>query len=152
VRQVAREPEELELEREREQVDRGRSRRRANRLVQEIEEANERVEGVRVLVVLDEETKHCLEPDRAGADAIRVGGQRVVGADQVSAGDGRELAPALVEKQVDMTEGLEAGAEAGAGAAGALRDRPDATPLLREELEDAVSLLYRAIAGRRLPS
>ena len=63
-----------------------------------------------------------------------------MGADERCAGDGVELAAALVQDELDVGERLQAGAEPRLRLANALRDRADTPPLVRVEVQDAVGL------------
>ena len=124
VRQVAREPEQLELERERERVERGARRARAG-LVERVEEARQRGERALVPLLLGEEAEHRLGADQPDAQAVRLLADGAVRPHEVDAGDRLELARALVELERDVRERLEPAAEARLRLADALRDGAD---------------------------
>src|SRR5665647_1510610 len=139
VRQVAGQPEQLELEREHERVER-RAALRDGRLVQDVEEAREGGEGALVRLLLAEETEHRLGADEADREAVVVLACRAVRPDELGAGDGLEVAGALVEHQGGVRERLEARAEARLRLPDALGDRADTAAVERVEVEHAVGL------------
>ena len=145
MREVAGEPEELELEGEHERVEGGLSGKPRLDGVEEVEEAGQGVERARVRVPLEEEAQHGLQADVADRKPVAVGAAQVVGADEIDAGDGVELAPPLVQHRLDVAERLETPPEARFRLACAFRDRSGAAPLEREEMEHAVGL---AVANR----
>ncbi len=138
VRQVTRQPEELELERERERFERRAAVVRDARLVEQVEEARERDERALVRLRLREQAQHRLDADQTGAQAIRLLPRRTVRAHEVDARDRVQLAGALVQEKRDVRQRLEARAEARLRLPDALRDRTDAAALARVEVEDAV--------------
>jgi len=71
MRQVAREPEQLELEREPERVER-RPRTAVRRVVEKIEEARHRGERALVRLLLTEEAQHRLGADHPDGKAVVV--------------------------------------------------------------------------------
>ena len=91
MREVAGEPEQLQLKGEDERVERGLGRKRGLDVVEEVEEARQRIEGGRVGVLLDEEAKHRLEADVAHRHAVAVDAPALVGAQKVGAAHGAEL-------------------------------------------------------------
>ena len=146
VRQVAREPEELELERE-ERAGRAPAAPAAPTSTSS-SRSRKRVSAWKARGFsspLEEEPQHRLEPDVPDREPVRVRPARVVRADEVRPGDRVQLAAALVQHELDVAERLEPGAEAGPRLARALRDRADAAAVEREEMEDAVGL---AVADR----
>ena len=107
-------------------------------VVERLEKPRQRREGLLVRLLLGEEAQHRLEPDHPDLQPIRVGADPVVGVDERGTGDGLELAAPLVEHELDVGERLEARAEPRLGLADALGDRPDASPVLGVDVQDAV--------------
>ena len=140
MREVAREPQELELEREDERVERGLGGQSGLDSVEKVEEARQRVERSGVRVLLDEEAEHRLEADVADRHSVAVDAGALVGAQEVGAADCAQLPPPLVQHELDVAEGLEPGAEARLRLAHSLRDRPDPAALERVEVKDAIRL------------
>ena len=118
----------------------GARARPRRRVVERVEEAGQRREGLLVRLLLGEEPQHRLEPDHPDLQPVRIGADAVVRADERGAGDGVELAAALVQDELDVRERLQAGAEARLRLPNALRDGADAAPLVRVEVQDAVGL------------
>ena len=139
VRQVARQPEQLQLEGERERVERG-PLRRVRRLVEQVEEARQRGERALVRLLLGEQAQHRLGADQAGGEPVVVVACRLVRPDELDAGDRLQLAGALMEHELDVRERLEPAAEAGRRLADTLRNGSDAAALERVQVEDAVGL------------
>ena len=79
-----------------------------------------------------------LEPDHPGLQAIRVCADPVVGVDERGTCHGFELAPTLVEHELDMGERLQARSEPRLGLANALGDSSHASPVLGIDMQDAV--------------
>ena len=123
MREIAREPEELELEGEDERLQSRLRRKLRLDVVQQVEEPRERVERSRLRLLLDEEAQHCLEPDVADGEPVRIRARTVVRADQLRPADRVQVAPALVQQQLDVGERLEPTAEARLGLADSLGDR-----------------------------
>ncbi len=73
MRQVTREPEKLELERQRQGISRGAALDLPPDRLEQVEKAHERVERLRVRIVLDEQAKHRLDADMADRDRVRIG-------------------------------------------------------------------------------
>ncbi len=140
MRQVAREPKQLELEGERERVERRACIRDLVGLVEEVEEAGERLERPLVRLRLAEQAQHRLGPDQPHAEPVRLLARRPVGGDQVDARDGLQLARALVQLEPHVRERLEAGPDAGLRLPDPLRDRADPASLPRVEVEDPIGL------------
>ena len=140
MRQVAREPQELELEGDDERIEGRLGGEHSLHVVEQVEEAGQRVERPSVLVSLEEETEDSLEPDVADRHPVGVGAQAVVRPEEIRAGDGLQLAAALVEHELDVAERLEAGAEPRPRLPSALGDRAHAPTLERVEMEDAIGL------------
>ncbi len=140
MRQVPREPKQLQLKRERERVERCPGRRPACRhlLIEKLEEPRQSAECTRVRLLLGEEAEHRFEPDEPDVEPIRVLAGLVVRLDQIDTGDGLQLAGALMEEQLDMTQRLQPRPEARLGPADALRDRADAPAIERVEVEHAI--------------
>ena len=139
VREVAREPQQLELEGERERLVRRAGGGRL-RVVEQVEEARQRGERARVPLLLAEEAEHRLRADEARAEPVRVLARRVVRADQLDARDRLELAASLVEHELDVRQRLQARAEARRRLADPLGDGADPAALERVEVQDAVGL------------
>ena len=91
MRQIAGEPEELELERERERIER-RPLGGVRRVVEHVEEADERGERALVLLLLGEEPEHRLGADQADAQPVEVVAGRLVVVDEIDARDRLQLA------------------------------------------------------------
>ena len=89
MREEAGEPQELQLEREHERVERGTFASLRLSVVERVEETGEREERAVVLLFLGVELQHRLEPDESDLEAVAVGADPVVGADERRAGDGR---------------------------------------------------------------
>src|SRR6185503_17802717 len=123
VREVAREPEQLQLEREYERVERGLGGQRGLDVVEEVEETSQRIEGGRIRVLLDKEAEHRLEADVTHRHAIAVDAPTLVGAQKVRAAHRVELPPPLVQHELDVAERLEPRPEARFRLAHTLRDR-----------------------------
>src|SRR4051795_1935274 len=140
VREVAREPEQLQLKREDERVERRLGGQRRLDVVEKVEEARERIEGGRVRVLLDEEAEHSLEADVAHRHAVAVDAPALVGAQKVGAPHCAQLSPPLVQHELDMAKGLEASPEARFRLADTLRDRTHPAALEGVEVEDAIRL------------
>ena len=133
-------PQQLQLEREHDGIERGARAGPRRSLVERVEEARQRREGLLVRLLLGEEPQHRLEPDHPDLEPVGIRADAVVRADERRAGDGVELAAALVEDELDVGERLQAGTEARLRLADALRDRADASPLVRVDVQDAVGL------------
>ena len=140
MRDVAGEPEQLELERERERVEGRPPPKPRGSAVERGEEPRQRLERALVPLLLDEEPQHRLGADEADRRAIRVLPCRSMRVDERRARDRVQLARALVEQELDMRERLQPPAEARRGLAHALRDRADASAVVRVQVEDAVGL------------
>ena len=100
---------------------------------------SKRREGAIVRLLLGEEAQHRLEPDHPHLELVGAGADPVVGADERRAGDGLELAPALVQHQLYVENGS------------SLAPKPDfvfrtpfalrhPSPLLGVDVQDAVCL------------
>ena len=139
VRQVAREPEQLQLEGEDERVER-RALRARRRVVEQVEEPRERGEGALVRLRLAEEAQHRLGADQADVQAVAVLAGGVVRAQELDPGDRLELAGSLVEHQLDVRERLEPGAEPRVRLPHAFRDCADAATTGGVEVQDPVGL------------
>ena len=94
--------------------------------------------GVRVAVV--EHARHGLAGAGGAVERAGVLAQARVGGDRLGAGDGQQLAAALVEHEVEPEERLQPAAEARARAAHALGDRADSAAIRGIEVQDAVGL------------
>ena len=103
----------------------GRDGARGGSSSSEVEEARQRRERALVRLLLGEEPQHRLGADQADREPVGLLARLVVRADELDAGDGLELARALVEHQLDVRERLEPRAEARLRAAHALRDGAD---------------------------
>src|SRR5262249_16809044 len=125
VREVAREPKELQLERERERIDCRSSLGACRKLVQQVEEARQRVESARVRLLLREQPQHRLGADQPDTQRVGLLADPVMRVAQVDAGDGLQLARPLVEHQLDVGQRLEPRAEARLRFADPLRDGAD---------------------------
>src|SRR5918996_736026 len=126
---VAGEPEQLELEGEDERLERRLGRKRRLDVVQEVEEARKGVERRRLRLLLDEEPEHGLQADVAHGQPVGIRTRAVVRADELRPAHRMEVAPPLVEEELDVAQRLEAGAEPRPRLADSLRDRAHA-PLL----------------------
>ena len=129
MRDVAGEPQELELERERDRIERGTSARARPDRVHRREEPRQRLERALVPLLLDEQPQHRLRADEPDREAVRILARRPMRVDERDAGDGVQLAGALVEEELDVRERLEPRAEARLRLADALRDRADAAAI-----------------------
>ena len=94
--------------------------------------------GVRVAVV--EHARHGLAGAGGAVERAGVLAQARVGGDGLRAGDGQQVAAALVEHEVEAEERLQPAAEARARAAHALGDRADSAAIRGIEVQDAVGL------------
>ena len=112
MRQIAREPEQLELEAERERIRRRTLALAGLGLVEQVEEARERLERAGVRLLLGEEAEHRLQRHEADTEPVRVFPRRPVGAQEVDAGDRVQLAAPFVQDELHVAERLEPGAEA----------------------------------------
>src|SRR5206468_625062 len=136
LREIAGQPEQLELKGERQRVERRTSAQAGRNRVDCGEEARDRLEGTLVLLLLDEQSEHGLGPDEPDREAIGVFTCRPVRVDERRAGDGVQLAGALVQQELDVGERLETGAETGLRLANSLGDRADASPVERVQVEN----------------
>src|SRR5206468_6482008 len=91
-----------------------------------------------VRLLLREEAQHRLRAEKTGSEAVLLLAGRVMRADELDAGNGLELAGALVEHQLDVRERLEPGAEARLRLADPLGNRADASAVERVQMEHAV--------------
>src|SRR6266542_302455 len=174
VREVAGQPEQLELEGEAERVELGPTGGSSGPVVQQVEEAGQRLEGARACLLLVEEAEHRLRTHEPDAEPVRILANRRMRMDEVGARLGRKLPGALVQNELHVAQGLQPPAETRARLADTLRHRPDAAPGEGVEVEHAVGLaeperaeddrlglegasrhgssLVRALAGRRTRS
>ena len=139
MRQVARDPEQLELERERERVE-GWARRARAGLVQRVEEARQRDERAVVALLLGEEAEHRLGADQPDAQAVGLLANRAVRPYEVDSRHRLELARALVQLQRNVRQRLEPAAEAGLRLPDPLGDGADPAAILRVQVNDPVRL------------
>ena len=112
MREVAREPEQLELEGERERVERRPLGQALRKLVEQVEELRQRLERTRVRLGLAEQAEHRLGTDEPDAQPVAVLADRMVRAFQLRTGHRLQLACALVQHHLDVRQRLEPGAEA----------------------------------------
>ena len=91
---------------------------------------------MRVAVV--EHARHGLAGAGGAVERAGVLAQARVGGDGLGAGDGQQVAAALVEHEVEAEERLQPAAEARARAAHALGDRADSAAIRGIEVQDAV--------------
>ena len=139
MREVPREPEQLQLEGEDERIERRLGPARLG-AVQDVEKPRQRLEGARVPLLLDEEPEHRLEPDQTDGQAVRVLASLAVRPHERGPGHGRQLSAPLVEHQLDVAQRLEPPAETRLRPPDPLRDRPHAPALERVQVQDAVRL------------
>src|SRR6266516_3434455 len=139
VRQVSRQPEQLQLEREHERVEARRALDGAQ-LVEEVEESHERAERPLVRFLLGEQAQHRLGADEPGAETVRVLTRLPVRPDQLRSSDRLELSAALVQHELDVAERLESPAEARLRFSDALRDGADPPTFARVEVKYAIRL------------
>ncbi len=137
--QVAGQPQELELEREREWVERGPALARGQ-LLEQLEEARQRLERARVRLLFREQAQHRLRADEPDTEAVALLARSMVGVEQLDAGDGLQLPRALVQHQLDVRERLETRAEPRLRLPDPFRDRADASAGKRVEMKHAVGL------------
>jgi glutaredoxin 3 len=152
--EIAGEPEQLQLKREGEQVEPGLGRAGRD-LVSEVEKARERTEGALVRLLLREQLEHRLRAGERDTEPVGVIPGALVRADQVDPGDRLELAPPLVEEDLNVAEGLEPGAETRSRLPDSLRYGADTAAGERVDVEDAVGLAeaerpqHDGLGGRR---
>ena len=140
MRQVAREPQQLELERERKRVEGGARMAFGRRLVEKLQEACQRAKRACIRLLLGEEAQRRFESDQAYVEAIRILTRRMVRFDQLDAGHSLQLARPLMQEQLDMAQRLQPRAEARLRSPDTFCHSADATPLERVEVKDAVCL------------
>ena len=139
MREVPREPEQLQLEGEDERIERRLGPARLG-AVQDVEKPRQRLEGARVPLLLGEEPEHRLEPDQTDGQTVRVLASLAVRPHERGPGHGRQLSAPLVEHQLDVAQRLEPPAETRLRPPDPLRDRPHAPALERVQVQDAVRL------------
>src|SRR5205085_12359030 len=114
-------------------------------LVGQRELAAEQVEDAGVRLRGLEQARDRVARARGRVERARVATEPGMGVDGVRAGDREQLAAAFVQLDMQAEERLETPAEAAARASHALCDRPDAPPVRRVEVKDAIGL---AVADR----
>src|SRR5581483_6498965 len=139
MRQVARDPEQLQLEAQHERIGLGLCHLLFLR-VERLEEPRECRERALAGLRLAEQTEHRLGADQADVQLVRVLTRAAVRVEQLDAGDGLELARALVEHQLDVRQRLEPRAEARLRLPHAFCDRADPPALARVQVQDPVGL------------
>ena len=102
VRQVARDPEQLELEREPERLERRPPVGGMARVVEEVEEARHRGERPLVRLLLAEQAQHRLRADHPHGKAVVVLTCFSVRPDELRCGHRLELAAAAMEDELDV--------------------------------------------------
>ena len=106
MREITGQPEQLQLEGECERVERRATGQRLE-VVEEIEEARERLKRARIRLLLREEAQHRLRAEQADSEPVLLLARLVVRTDELDSRDGLQLARALVQHQLDVRQRLE---------------------------------------------
>ena len=139
VRQVAGEQEQLQLEADRQRVGRRVARLR-HRAVEQLQEPHQAVEDARLRVGLGVQLQHRLGPDQGDAQRVGPLPHRGVRRGDVGAGDGVQLAAALVQHERRPGQRLQPPPEPRRRLAHALRDGVHPAPLGRVDVQHPVGL------------
>src|SRR5436190_4578150 len=139
VRQVSREPQQLELERQRQRVER-ETRLPRRSIVEQVEKAGQRFERTHVSFLLREQPQHRLRSDQTDAETVLLLTDTAMRTDELDASHGLEIAGSLVQQQLHVRQGLEAGTEAGFRLPDSLCDRTDTPAIEGVQMQDAICL------------
>jgi hypothetical protein len=137
VRQIPRQPEQLQLKRKSERIERGARRSRLE-LVDKVEESCQGLERSRVPFLLCEQAQHRLGPDEPNPEPVLLLSDGVMRVQQLDSRDGLKLSRPLVQQHLDMGERLEARAEPRLRLADSLCDSADTTSVERVEVKDPI--------------